>query len=218
MFSSPFPTTISFFCGNISSKTDINLTFEEKKILRTLISSKRKAEFSLGRLCAHQALSKFELESFPILRNPKTREPVWPESIRGSITHSGNFAAVAVGLAKDISGVGIDLEDLSREVNFNISKYVCVKEELEWLERFDFERANRNLRIIFSAKETIFKCFFPLTKTHLKFKDACVRINENSSNFSFTLSRKCSDNYRIGFEHQGSYSIKDNFLLTSMYI
>lgn len=218
MFSSPFPKFISFFCRNISSKTKINLPFEEKKILQTLISTKRKAEFSLGRSCAHQALSKFKLESVPILRNPKTREPVWPESIRGSITHSGNFAAVAVGLSKDISGVGIDLEDLSRRINFNISKHVCVKEELEWLKQFNLEQANRNLRIIFSAKESIFKCFFPLSKTYLSFKDASIKINENNSDFSFTLSKECSDIFKMGFKQKGSYSIKNNFLLTSIYI
>ena len=44
------------------------------------------------------ALKKFELDSKPVLRNIKTREPCWPKSVCGSITHTGNFAAAAVGL------------------------------------------------------------------------------------------------------------------------
>ena len=218
MFSSPFPKYISFYCGNISSILDFSLPLEEKKILKTLGSPIRKSEFSLGRLCAHRALSKFKFGSMPILRNPKTREPVWPESVRGSITHSGKFAAVAVGLTKDIFGIGIDLEDLSRRVDFNISKLICVKEELDWLKTFDLEQANLNLRILFSAKESIFKCFFPASNTYLSFKDAVIRINDKNSDFSFVLSKECLGVSKKGFKHKGCYSIKNNFLLTSTYI
>lgn len=110
MFSSPFPEFISFFCEHLSDSTDFILHPEEEVISASFGSSKRRAEFSLGRYCAHRALSKFELESVPILRNAETREPCWSKSVRGSITHSEGFAAAAVGLTKDVSGIGIDLE------------------------------------------------------------------------------------------------------------
>ena len=88
--------------------------------------------FKLGRICAHEALKRFNLESVPILRNPYTREPCWPESIHGSITHSGNLSTVAVGSTRDISGIGLDLEDLSRKIDFKLRKHICLKDELEW--------------------------------------------------------------------------------------
>ena len=103
MFSSPFPDFISFFCEHLSSSHDFLLHPEEEVISASFGSSKRSAEFSYGRYCAHRALSKFELESVPILRNTKSREPYWPKSVRGSITHSEGFAAAAVGLAKDVN-------------------------------------------------------------------------------------------------------------------
>ena len=109
MFSSPFPEFISFFCEHLSSSHDFLLHPEEEVISASFHSSKRSAEFSLGRYCAHRALSKFELESVPILRIAETREPCWPESVRGSITHSEGFAAAAVGFEKDMSGIGIDM-------------------------------------------------------------------------------------------------------------
>ncbi len=218
MFSSPFPEFISFFCEHLSDSTDFLLPDDEEKISASFGSSKRRVEFSLGRYCAHRALSKFELESVPILRNAETREPCWPKSVRGSITHSEGFAAAAVGFAKDVSGIGIDLESLSRVVDFNIRRHVCVDKEREFLESLPTEQANRYLRIIFSAKESIFKCFFPISQTYLYFQDAEIIIDENNSEFSFSLSKSCTGITSAGFQHSGRFSIKDGLLLTSIYI
>ena len=218
MFSSPFPEFISFFCEHLSDSTDFLLHPEEEVISASFGSSKRRAEFSLGRYCAHRALSKFELESVPILRIAETREPCWPESVRGSITHSEGFAAAAVGFAKDVSGIGIDLESLSRVVDFNIRRHVCVDKEREFLESLPTEQANRYLRIIFSAKESIFKCFFPISQTYLYFQDAEIIIDENNSKFSFSLSKTCTGITSSGFQHSGRFLIKDDLLLTSIYI
>jgi len=218
MFSSPFPEFISFFCEHLSSSPDFLLHPEEEVISASFGSSKRRAEFSFGRYCAHRALSKFELESVPILRNTESREPFWPESVRGSITHSEGFAAAAVGLAKDVSGIGIDLEGLSRVVDFNIRRHVCVDKERDFLESLPTERANRYLRIIFSAKESIFKCFFPISRTYLSFQDAAIIIDEKKFEFSFVLSKACSGITSAGFQHSGRFSIKDDLLLTSVYI
>ena len=218
MFSSPFPDFISFFCEQLSSSPDFLLHPEEEKISASFGSSKRRAEFSLGRYCARRALSKFELESFPILRNTESREPHWPKSVRGSITHSEGFAAVAVGMTKDVSGIGIDLESLSRVVDFNIRRHVCVEKEREFMESLTAEQANRYLRIIFSAKESIFKCFFPISQTYLYFQDAEIIIDDKNCEFSFLLSKACTGITSAGFQHSGRFSIKDDLLLTSIYI
>ncbi|MCH2270834.1 MAG: 4'-phosphopantetheinyl transferase superfamily protein [SAR324 cluster bacterium] len=202
----------------MSSPPVFPLLPEEEIFLKTIGSSKRQAEFTLGRRCVHQALSKFKLESAPVLRNPETREPCWPESVRGSITHSGKIAAAAVGWTKDISGIGIDLESFSREIDFNISRHVCVETELIRLKSLPAEQAKRDLRIIFSAKESIFKCLFPISQTYLYFKDAKITINEDNAEFSFVLSKACSGITEVGFQHSGKFSIKDNMLLTSIFI
>ena len=177
MFDSPFPDFISFYCSQNLHDQEFLILSEEHAIAESFGSQKRPAEFTLGRIYAHGALSRFGLESEPILRNPETREPCWPDSIWGSITHSAGFAAVAVGLKKEIKGIGIDLESFSRSVDLKIRRHVCVDSELEWLESLPTKQANHALRIIFSAKESIFKCIYPGTKTHLSFKDAAVSVN-----------------------------------------
>ena len=97
MFCSPFPDFISFYCDHLCSSPDFLLLDEEEKISASFGSSKRRTEFSFGRYCARRAMSKFKLESVPILRNTESREPCWPESVRGSITHSEGFAAAEGG-------------------------------------------------------------------------------------------------------------------------
>jgi len=218
MFSSPFPEFISFYCRQNSPNQDFRLLPEEQAIAESFGSQKRRAEFTLGRICAHEALSRFGLDSEPILRIPETREPCWPDSIWGSITHTAGYAAVAVGFKKEIKGVGIDLESFSRPVDFKIRRHVCVDSELEWLESLPTKQANRALRIIFSAKESIFKCIYPGTKTYLTFKDAEVSVKETEKNFSFTIFKSLPGIIQQGFPHHGRYSEIDKMLLTSVYI
>ena len=218
MFSSPFPNNISFFCGDLSSTKDIKLHSEEEKIAKSFGSRQRKAEFLLGRKIAHLALKEFKQENKPILRNTSTREPAWPKSIRGSITHSGGLAAVAVGLKKDILGIGIDLENISRKINFKISRHICIDDEINWLSKLSPEQALLYLRVIFSAKESIFKCYFPISGKFIKFKDAYVQINIERSEFLFKLSSEFSEIFDARFIHQGVFSIQNNFLLTSIYL
>jgi len=218
MFTSPFPDFISFYCRQNSPKLDFRLLQEEQVIAESFSSQKRRAEFTLGRVCAHGALSRFSLESEPILRNPKTREPCWPDSILGSITHSAGFAAAAVGLKKEIKGVGIDMESLSKSVDFNIRRHICVDSEVEWLESLPNKRAKRALSIIFSAKESIFKCLYPNTRTYLTFKDAAVTVNETENSFSFSIFKSCPGIIQQGFPYHGRYSEMNKILLTSVYI
>ena len=218
MFSSPFPDFISFYCGQNPDDQDFRLLPEEQAIAESFSSQKRRTEFTLGRIYAHRTLSRFGLESEPILRNPETREPCWPDSVWGSITHSAGFAAVAVGLKKEIKGVGIDLESFSRSVDFKIRSHVCVDSELEWLESLPNEQVNRALRIIFSAKESIFKCIYPSTKTYLSFKDAAVSVNETEKNFTFNIFKSFPGIIQHGYPNRGQYSEMNKMLLTSVYI
>ena len=218
MFSSPFPDFISFYCKQNNNHQDFQILPEEQAIAESFSSQKRCAEFTMGRIYAHWALSRFGLESEPILRNPETREPCWPDSVCGSITHSAGFAAVAVGLKKEIKGVGIDLENFSRSLDFKISRHVCVESEIEWLESLKIKQANHALRIIFSAKESIFKCLYPRTRTYFSFKDAVVSVNRDEKIFSFNILKSFPGIIKQDFTHHGRYSEMNKILLTSVYI
>ena len=218
MFDSPFPDYISFYCSQNHHNKEFRLPSEEHAIAESFGSKKRRDEFTLGRICAHRALSRFDLESVPILRNSETREPCWPNSVWGSITHSAGFAAVAVGLKKEINGIGIDLESFSSSLDIKISRHVCVESELEWLESLSTKQARRALHIIFSAKESIFKCLYPRIKTYFSFKDAEVSVNDEENKFSFKILKSFPCKIQQDFPQNGRYSEIDKMLLTSVYI
>ena len=57
---------------------------------------KRKCEFIAGRLCAKQALAEHKVFEYQLI-NKADRSPEWPENMVGSITHTHNFAAAAIG-------------------------------------------------------------------------------------------------------------------------
>ena len=63
---------------------------------------KRKREFAAGRLCARRLLAEFGITDFPV-RVADDRQPLWPESLVGSITHTTGIAGghVAAAVARN---------------------------------------------------------------------------------------------------------------------
>ena len=178
MLPNPFPDHISFCLLPIHSTSNQKLHPAEENYFSQLSSVSRKEHYRSGRICAGEVLSKLGTRGQPVLRDPQTREPLWPEGISGAITHSGNWAAAAAGKTSDVSGIGIDLEDLERQVDSRISRHVCIPEEQKWLQECGEDYLQQNLKIIFSAKESIFKAFFPYTRTYLHFHDARILMEQ----------------------------------------
>jgi len=178
MLPNPFPDHISFCLLPIHSTSNQKLHPAEENYFSQLSSVSRKEHYRSGRICAGEVLSKLGTRGQPVLRDPQTREPLWPEGISGAITHSGKWAAAAAGKSSDVSGIGIDLEDLERQVDSRISRHVCIPEEQKWLQECGEDFLEQNLKIIFSAKESIFKAFFPYTRTYLHFHDARILMEQ----------------------------------------
>lgn len=217
MFSTPFPEHIKFCCLESATSSSYPIFKEEEFCIQSVTVEHRRTEFLLGRACAHQALADFHLAHLPILRN-ENRAPIWPESIVGSISHTENWAVAAVGQRSHVKGIGIDIENLQRSVNLRIQRHICVPQEKEWLAQFPPDQLEVFLKIIFSAKESIFKCFHPLTGVYLDFRDAQVVLNDNSSDFEFTLLKTCGSDFPEGFQYKGTYQIVQNMVLTSIWV
>ncbi len=218
MFPSPFPEFISFHCRQHSAEPEYPPHLREAADILEAASETRKLQFLSGRSCARRALARFGLENVPIPRKKNSREPLWPAGILGSITHAGDWAAAAVARCEDAAGIGIDLEQLDRKIDFNIRRHVCLAMESEWLESLSADDSLRSLKMIFSAKESIFKCFFPGSRVYLGFQDAQVSLNEDRTCFEFRLFRDCEPLALRGFQHHGRIQVKDNMLFTSLFI
>ena len=237
MLPNPFPDHISFCLLPIHSTSNQKLHPAEENYFSQLSSVSRKEHYRSGRICAGEVLSKLGAQGQPVLRDPQTREPLWPEGITGAITHSGNWAAAAAGKTSDVSGIGIDLEDLERQVDSRISRHVCIPEEQKWLQECGEDCLEQNLKIIFSAKESIFKAFFPYTRTYLHFHDARILMEKNffqkSKSNSLSEKEKISNPAKFEFEYlmlnekvisqtgisegKGKVHFFENYVLTSLF-
>ena len=237
MLPNPFPDHISFCLLPIHSTSNQKLHPAEENYFSQLSSVSRKEHYRSGRICAGEVLSKLGTIGQPVLRDPQTREPLWPEGISGAITHSGKWAAAAAGKTSDVLGIGIDLEDLERQVDSRISRHVCLPEEQKWLQECGEDFLEQNLKIIFSAKESIFKAFFPYTRTYLHFHDARILMEQtffqNSKSDSLSVKEKNSKPAKFEFEYlmlndkvisqtgisegKGKVHFFENYVLTSLF-
>lgn len=129
---------------------------------------KRVAEFKTGRLLARQALSALGVIDWPLLADAK-RCPVWPENIVGSITHTKNFCAVALGLKKQWASIGIDVEGTDR-IKENLWDTLFTESEKNFLVNLPSHYQSVWATCFFSAKEAFFKYQFPITRLHVNFK------------------------------------------------
>jgi 4'-phosphopantetheinyl transferase EntD len=132
----------------------------------------RAGEFAAGRLCARRALHEFGIDEFA-LRAADDRQPVWPDFIVGSITHTPGLCVAAVGERGPLLGIGIDSEAVARARPEVLAK-VCVPAELEWVESLPADQRAAAGMMIFSAKEAFYKSQYPVCAEWLDFHDVRV--------------------------------------------
>src|ERR1700692_4432176 len=65
---------------------------DEKQYHRGAVQ-KRAEEFAAGRACAHRLLAEFGIVDFPV-KVAADRQPLWPEGLVGSITHTSGFCEI----------------------------------------------------------------------------------------------------------------------------
>jgi 4'-phosphopantetheinyl transferase EntD len=143
----------------------------------------RTREFATARSCARLALSRLGLPAAPLLSGPK-REPLWPPGVVGSITHCRGYRAVAVAMQSGLLALGIDAE-VHEELPAEVLERVCVEQEIAWL-----PKAPGGVhwdRVLFSAKESVYKAWFPLTQRWLGFEDVAVTFGPNDGTFHACL-------------------------------
>lgn len=134
----------------------------------------RVSEFATGRRCARDAMALLGRERGAVPAGPH-REPVWPDGLVGSITHCTGYRGAALAVAShDIAGLGVDAEP-NAPLPPGVLELVASEDERRGLAR----QALRSPfvawdRMLFSAKEAVYKAWFPVTGTWLGFEEARV--------------------------------------------
>ncbi|MEU6268131.1 4'-phosphopantetheinyl transferase family protein [Saccharopolyspora shandongensis] len=149
--------------------------FPEEEALIARARDKRRREFTTGRWCAHQALSRLGVPPAPLLRGERGA-PQWPAGILGSITHCTGYRAAVAARADEVHTVGIDAEPHA-PLPDGVLNVVSLEVERADLARLSAARPDTHWdRILFSCKETVYKAWYPITGRWLGFEDARLEL------------------------------------------
>jgi 4'-phosphopantetheinyl transferase EntD len=144
----------------------------------------RRHEFALGRTCARAALAAIEVAPVAIPVGDR-RAPVWPPGVVGSIAHTRTVCVAAAARARDLRGLGIDLEEV-QEMAPGVVDLVLTPEERDALEP-------GSELVAFSAKEAVFKLWWPLTGSWLGFEEVSLRVDPGTGTFRAAIAPRAAD-------------------------
>ncbi|MEV4636564.1 4'-phosphopantetheinyl transferase superfamily protein [Actinoplanes sp. NPDC049548] len=173
---------------------------------------KRRAEFTTVRHCARTALEKLGVAPAPILRGDRGA-PVWPPGIVGSMTHCTGYRAAAVAQAGEVTGIGIDAEEHG-PLPAGVLDLVSLPSEQEHLTALT--QAGPETwweRVLFSAKESVYKVWFPRTGEWLGFEEASLTFDPSAATFTARILRAGP------FEQlEGRFLVEDGIVLTAIVL
>jgi 4'-phosphopantetheinyl transferase EntD len=179
----------------------------------------RRREFTTGRSCARTALAKLGVPPVSIV--PGLRgAPQWPSGVVGSITHCAGYRASAVARERDIITIGFDAEPHDTLPGGVLEAIACRAE----LANLDVLAATRPQvcwdRALLSAKKSVYKAWFPLTRCWLKFQDVAVDFNPGKQTFIARLlvdSPLVVNGARLtGFE--GRWAVSGSLIVTTIAV
>ncbi|MER5986824.1 4'-phosphopantetheinyl transferase superfamily protein [Streptomyces sp. NPDC001787] len=146
--------------------------FPEERELVARSVSKRVNDFTTARACARRAMAGLGLPPVAVLRG-RRGAPLWPAGIIGSLTHCDGYRAAALARAADALSLGIDAEPHA-PLPAGVADLISLPSERRWTapSASGDDGAVHWDRLLFSAKESVFKAWYPVTGTELDFDEA----------------------------------------------
>jgi enterobactin synthetase component D len=174
-------------------------------------SPRRIGEFAAGRRCAARALREAGAQDVTVGVGA-AREPVWPAGFTGSITHSTAYACAAVAATSRLRSIGVDFEPIFDDAAMREVALVAATER----ERTPGAvlTAEERVTLVFSAKESLYKCIYPLARVFFDFTDAEIDVSAREGAFRARLLRDLGSGFARGSEFEGRYAIADGHVHT----
>jgi 4'-phosphopantetheinyl transferase EntD len=195
-------------------RLDIELFPAERAALGRAVE-KRRREFISGRACARLALRRL---GAPVVAIPsgKNGEPRWPTGVVGSITHCQGYRACAAAWSEAIISLGIDAEP-NAPLPDGVLEEVAQGRELEPIAAgADGVHVDR---LRFSAKEAVYKAWFPLAGRWLGFDDVELSLDRANAEFHAKLlvPGPVVDGARLG-EFRGRWALEEGVICTAVIV
>lgn len=156
--------------------------FPEEHELIARAVAKRRTEFTTARHCARQAMAKLGVPAAAILRGERGM-PLWPDGITGSLTHTAGYRAAALARTGDVAAVGIDAEP-DDPLPAGVLDAISLPAERRWIADLRETAPLPWDRLLFCAKESVYKAWFPLTGRWLGFEEAAIEVDPAEGTFT----------------------------------
>ncbi len=144
------------------------------------------------------------------------RAPVWPAGVVGSITHTRGFRGAAVAWRSVVRSVGIDAE-VHDALPDGVLDAVSSSSERSALAELAAGRPEVSWdRLLFSAKESVYKTWFPLTGCWLGFEDAELEPFQDGTFRARLLVEGPTVDGVVVSAFDGRWAVADGILVTAI--
>jgi 4'-phosphopantetheinyl transferase EntD len=147
----------------ISDGDECALLPEEADAFATSVIKRRRAS-GAARIVARKLLTQLGCSYLTALPKSTSGAPIWPQGIVGSLAHDSRFAVAAVGRRHDVAALGIDIEP-AEELPFELDLIATPGERLR------ISPYRHIGRLLFTAKEAVYKAVHPLDNVFLEHHD-----------------------------------------------
>ncbi|TCK24510.1 4'-phosphopantetheinyl transferase family protein [Pseudonocardia endophytica] len=157
----------------------------ERDLVARAVESRR-SEVATVRHLARRALGRIGQAPVPIPVN-RRGAPRWPDGVVGSMTHCAGYRAAAVAQACATASLGVDAET-DAALSDGVLDTVTLPSERSRIARLAARHPDVHWdRLWFSAKESVFKAWYPLTGLELDFDEADISVDPSDGRFSARL-------------------------------
>jgi 4'-phosphopantetheinyl transferase EntD len=174
---------------------------------------KRQADFCAGRMCSRALLTELGFRDYPLLRN-QDGSPRWPTGIVGSISHTQGLCTAVAARLGNIVGLGVDVEQ-SEALKSELTRLVCTEAEKQWLTRQPDYTRGRLAKLMFCAKESAFKCQFPISKLFIDFREAQIDIDLQSMRYRIAITKDMGGKLPANLLIRGKFLWQDDHVMAS---
>jgi 4'-phosphopantetheinyl transferase EntD len=177
--------------------------------------ARRRDEFRSGRACARRALAELGCPPSSLPADPR-RLPAWPAGFLGSISHGAGICVAQAARSDDFLGLGIDVEASDALDTDLVATISCPDEWPSIARGAASDRVAATL--CFSAKEAVYKAYFPSTAAWLDFHD--LRLEVQWSRRSFTATLLSPDKPALGGRRSwhGHFLLAGRSLATAVFV
>jgi enterobactin synthetase component D len=179
---------------------------------------RRRAEFISGRLCARAALKALGATQLDVPIGADG-SPLWPPGFVGSITHANGLAFAAVARMSQAQSLGLDVEKIMPpDTARMLAPILATADEYDRLLNSPWDKTLLTTTI-FSAKEAIFKCLYPVIGRRFDFTDVeMTSIDGKNGTFTFSLGGSIARLVPQATSQSGRLALVDGLVHTGLLL